>query len=96
MRIEREGLVETITANCPELSTKVAAARALSAVIDAIKSNLKDGNEVNIHGFLNFTVKDVPAKSGVMHANGGKPYSNPACKRVAVSAGQGLRNLLNK
>lgn len=83
MAINKKELVGTVAGNLG--STKKAAAEALEAVVDAIKTHLEAGEDVNIIGFANFTQKTVPAHERVLHLSG-KPETVQVPERVQFKA----------
>lgn len=70
------------------------AASAVDAVFDTITSTLKDGGDVRILGFGNFSVNQRAATTG-RNPLTGKPVDIPAKKVAKFSAGKGLKDALN-
>ncbi|HVE43809.1 MAG TPA: HU family DNA-binding protein [Gammaproteobacteria bacterium] len=73
--------------------TKVAAAGALEAVIEAIMGSLKAGKPVAIPGFGTFTVKECAAREGRNPSTGEKIYIK-ASKRAGFKPAQALKDAI--
>jgi DNA-binding protein HU-beta len=74
--------------------TKAAAATAVDATFDAITSTLREGDDVKIMGFGNFSVVERAAREGRDPRNG-SPVTIKAVKRARFSAGKGLKEAVN-
>ena len=74
--------------------TKTAAAKAVDAVLKAIKSSLKKSEEVRLTGFGTFKTSQVGARV-VRNPRDGTPVKVPARKRVKFNAGVDLRKAAN-
>ncbi len=75
-------------------STKVDAAKAVSAVIDSITAAMKAGEEVRLTGFGTFSVSARPARTGRNPSNGAE-IQIPASKAPKFSPGKGLKDAVN-
>lgn len=67
------------------------AEKALSAVVEVITEQLKNGNEVTITGFGSFSVSHRAARSGVNPQNPTEKIQIPAIKVPKFKAGKGLK-----
>lgn len=74
--------------------SKAAAARALDAAIDAVKSTLKNGGEVSLVGFGTFYAGDRAARSG-RNPQTGASIKIEAAKVPKFRAGKGLKDAVN-
>lgn len=74
--------------------SKAAAARAVDAVIDAVMSTLKNGEQVQVAGFGSFLVRDRAARTGRNPATGAT-INIPAAKVPAFKAGKALKDAVN-
>jgi DNA-binding protein HU-beta len=74
-------------------SSKADAERAVSAVIDSIKSGLKKGKPVQLIGFGTFKVASRKARMGVNPKTGEK-IKIKASKTVKFSVGKDLKSKL--
>ena len=75
--------------------SKQKAAQAVDAVIDAIKASLKKGDDVRLVGFGTFTVTKRAATTG-RNPRTGEPIKIPASKRPKFTAGEELKEAVNK
>jgi DNA-binding protein HU-beta len=75
--------------------TKVAAAKALEAVLDGIVASLKKGEEVRLVGFGTFSVRERAAGKGRNPATG-KEIKISASKNARFKPGAALKASLNK
>ncbi len=75
--------------------TKIAAASAVDATFNTIKSMLRKGNGVRIMGFGNFQVVRRAARQG-RDPRTGAPLVIKAAKRPRFSAGKGLKEAVNR
>ncbi len=80
-------------ANSTDLS-KAAAGRTVDAVIDAITSALKDGDQVAIAGFGTFLVRERGARTG-RNPRTGEPMEIKASKVPSFKAGKALKDAVN-
>lgn len=89
--------------NNNDLVEKVAAATGLSKtdtkkVVDAVVTTMADaaaaGEEVSLHGFGKFKVKDIAARQG-RNPKTGEPVAIAASKKLAFSVSQTMKNRLN-
>ena len=74
--------------------TKADAERALNAMAEGVKAGLKKEGEVKLTGFVSFTAKKKPAKTG-RNPRTGAPVKIPARVAVTVKAGSKLKEALN-
>ncbi|HCW32367.1 MAG: transcriptional dual regulator HU-alpha, DNA-binding protein HU-beta [Candidatus Peregrinibacteria bacterium GW2011_GWE2_39_6] len=72
--------------------TKKAAALALDAILAAITTNLKKGQNVTITGFGTFRVSKRAARTGVNPRNPSEKIKIPAMKVPAFKAGKSLKD----
>ncbi|WP_406858314.1 MULTISPECIES: HU family DNA-binding protein [unclassified Alsobacter] len=70
------------------------AAAAVDAVLDAITSSLKSGDEVRLVGFGTFLVTDRPAGEA-RNPRTGETIKTKASKAPKFKAGAGLKSALN-
>jgi len=75
--------------------TKVAAAKALEAVLEGIEKTLKKGEEVRLVGFGTFSVRERAAGKGRNPATG-KEIKIAASKNARFKPSTALRASLNK
>ena len=75
--------------------TKVAAAKALEAVLEGIEKTLKKGEEVRLVGFGTFSVRERAAGKGRNPATG-KEIKIAASKNARFKPSTALRAALNK
>lgn len=74
--------------------SKAAAARALDATVEAVKTALKNGDTVNLIGFGTFYVGERPARTG-RNPRTGKALEIKAAKSPKFRAGKGLKDAIN-
>lgn len=74
--------------------TKEKAGTAVEAVIDHIKSSMKNGDEVRIPDFGTFKVIKRKAREGRNPATN-QPIKIPASKAAKFTPSKGLKDLLN-
>lgn len=74
--------------------SKAAAARALDATVEAVKTALKNGDTVNLIGFGTFYVGERPARTG-RNPRTGKTLTIEAAKSPKFRAGKGLKDAVN-
>ncbi len=67
-----------------------AVSKALTAMIDTVTSELKDGSEVNITGFGSFKVSSRAARKGV-NPRTGESINIPAMNSPVFRAGKTLK-----
>ena len=87
--MNKSELIEAV-ANSAELS-KVAAGKAVDAVVAAITNALKSGDQVTLIGFGTFAVRDRAARTG-RDPRTGKPIKIKASKTPAFRAGKALKD----
>lgn len=63
---------ELIDAMAEDLGTKQQAAVALQSILQAIETNMKNGNSLNLTGFGTFKVQQRKARNGVNPKTGAK------------------------
>ncbi|MDD2720818.1 MAG: HU family DNA-binding protein [Gallionella sp.] len=90
--MNKSDLVEAI-ASSADIS-KVSAARALDAAIDAIKAALQKGDEVNLVGFGSFGVDERAGRMG-RNPRTGEAIEIKAAKVPKFRAGKGLKDAVN-
>lgn len=93
MAMNRAQLVERIQKELGKETTKVAADRALSAVIDSIKAGVKKEKAVQLVGFGTFSIKSRKARTGVNPKTGEK-IKIKASKTVGFKAGSDFKKML--
>lgn len=71
--------------------TKIAASRALDALLEGITTSLQKGDPVVLVGFATFTVKQRPAREG-RNPSTGEKIKIKAAKVVGFKAGKGLKD----
>ncbi len=76
--------------------TKKAAGEALQAMLDAITTSLKKGNNVTITGFGTFRVSKRAARTGVNPRNPSLKIKIPAMTLPAFKAGKSLKDAVRK
>jgi nucleoid DNA-binding protein len=86
-------LVEIIQKELGKDVSKVAAERALNAVISAIQRGVKKEGQVQLVGFGTFRVSKRAARMG-RNPKTGEAIKIGASKTVRFSAGQGLKHSL--
>jgi len=74
--------------------SKAAAARALDATVEAVKSALKAGDSVSLIGFGTFAVGERAARTG-RNPRTGKTLEIKAAKSPKFRAGKGLKDAIN-
>lgn len=74
--------------------SKAEAGRALDAVIEVIKKNLKKGNSVTLVGFGTFEVRKRGARTG-RNPQTGETIKIKASKVPAFKAGKALKDAVN-
>ena len=72
-------------------STKVDAAKALDAVVDAVTGALAKGDSVSLVGFGTFSVRHRAARDG-RNPQTGAPMHIPASKVPGFKAGKALKD----
>ncbi len=75
--------------------SKQKAASAVDAVVDAIKSSLKKGDDVRLVGFGTFSITDRAATTG-RNPRTGEPIPIAAKKVPKFKAGKELKEAVNK
>lgn len=75
--------------------TKADAAKAVDAIFDTIKAQLKKGQEVRLVNFGTFLVTKRAATEG-RNPRTGKPIKIPASKQPKFRAGKVLKEAVNK
>lgn len=74
--------------------TKVAAAKAVEAVMEAVKDTLVKGDQVTLIGFGTFSVRDRAARKG-RDPRTKEEIQIKASKVPAFKAGKGLKDAVN-
>jgi DNA-binding protein HU-beta len=90
--VNKSELIDAI-ADSADIS-KAAAGRAVDAVVDAITSALKGGDQVTLIGFGTFSVKERAARTGRNPQTGG-PIEIAAAKIPSFKAGKALKDAVN-
>lgn len=85
-------LVERVSASADV--SKVAAGKAVDALVDAITTTLKDGGTVTLVGFGTFSVVDRPERVG-RNPQSGKPMTLKARRAATFRAGKSLKESVN-
>ncbi|MBV7547483.1 HU family DNA-binding protein [Pseudomonas sp. PDM26] len=85
-------LVEKVSASADV--SKVAAGKAVDALVDAITTTLKDGGTVTLVGFGTFSVVDRPERVG-RNPQSGKPMTLQARRAATFRAGKSLKESVN-
>lgn len=74
--------------------SKKDAEKALKAFTDAVASELKEGNKVQLVGFGTFEVSERAAREG-RNPQTGKTMKIAACKAPKFKAGKALKDMVN-
>lgn len=90
--MNKSELIDMIAQNAD--LTKVAATRALDAVIQAITTSLKEGEPVTLVGFGTFAVKERAARVG-RNPQTGAEIQIAASKIPSFKAGKTLKDAVN-
>jgi len=89
--MNKQQLTEWIVSkHVPGFETKVAAERAIEAVLGGITEGLKKDSSVQLTGFGSFSVKTRAGRTGRNPQTGQTIYI-PSTKTVGFKAGKGLR-----
>tara|TARA_B100000282_G_scaffold278432_2_gene238018 strand:- start:433 stop:741 length:309 start_codon:yes stop_codon:yes gene_type:complete len=91
--MNKQDLVSKVAESADISKTKAAA--AVDAVIDAIKTSLKKGDDVRLVGFGTFSVAKRAATTG-RNPRTGEPIKIPASKQPKFKAGKELKEAVNK
>ena len=76
-------------------STKVDAAKALDAVVDAVTGALAKGDSVSLVGFGTFSVRHRAAREGIHPQNPSQKIHIPAANVPVFKAGKALKASVN-
>ena len=76
-------------------STKVDAAKALDAVVDAVSGELAKGGSVSLVGFGTFSVRHRAARDGINPQNPTQKIHIPAANVPVFKAGKALKAAVN-
>ncbi len=90
--MNKSDLIDAIAASAD--ISKAAAARALDATVESIKTALKNGDTVNLVGFGTFKVGTRAARLG-RNPKTGESISIAAAKIPKFSAGKNLKDAVN-
>jgi DNA-binding protein HU-beta len=90
--MNKSELVDTV-ASSADLS-KVAAARAVDGMVEAITQALREGDQVSIIGFGTFLVRERGARSG-RNPKTGETIEISASKVPSFKAGKALKDAVN-
>lgn len=91
--MNRTDLIDFISASAD--LTKAAAARALEAYEEGIKSSLQKGDPVVLVNFGTYTVKERPAREG-RNPSTGEKIKIKAAKVVGFKAGKALKDAVKE
>ena len=70
--------------------------KCVDAILECITEELAAGGSVKILGFGKFEVKERKARTGINPQDPSRTVEIPASKSVSFSAGQGLKDAVNK
>ena len=90
--MNKSELIDTV-AQAAEIS-KSAAERAVDAMIGAVKSSLRKGEEVTLVGFGTFLAAERAARQG-RNPRTGEPVAIPAARVPRFRAGKALKDAIN-
>ena len=90
--MKKSELIDAVSSSA-DLS-KNSAAKAVDAVVGAITSALKSGNQVTIVGFGTFLVRERSARTG-RNPRTGETIQISASRAPAFKAGKALKDALN-
>ena len=90
--MNKADLIDAV-AEAADLS-KAQAGRAIEAVVDAVTSALKKGDQVSIVGFGSFVVRQRDARKG-RNPKTGEEITIAASRAPAFKAGKALKDALN-
>ncbi|MFY9261555.1 MAG: HU family DNA-binding protein [Gallionella sp.] len=90
--MNKSDLIDAIAASAD--ISKAAAARALDATVESIKTALKNGDTVNLVGFGTFKVGERAARNG-RNPKTGETIQIAAAKIPKFSAGKSLKDAVN-
>ncbi|MAV84160.1 MAG: HU family DNA-binding protein [Gammaproteobacteria bacterium] len=76
-------------------STKVDAAKALDAVVNAVTGALAQGDSVSLVGFGTFSVRQRAAREGINPQNPSQKIQIPAATVPVFKAGKALKASVN-
>ena len=76
-------------------STKVDAAKALDAVVNAVTGALSQGDSVSLVGFGTFSVRERAARDGINPQNPSQKIQIPAATVPVFKAGKALKAAVN-
>ena len=76
-------------------STKVDAAKALDAIVDAVSGELAKGGSVSLVGFGTFSVRHRAARDGINPQNPTQKIHIPAANVPVFKAGKALKAAVN-
>lgn len=92
MYVNKSDLVDAI-ATSADIS-KAAAGRALDGMLEAVKTALKNGEEVTLVGFGSFSVDERAGRTG-RNPRTGEAITIKAAKVPKFRAGKGLKDAVN-
>jgi DNA-binding protein HU-beta len=92
MYVNKSDLVDAI-ATSADIS-KAAAGRALDGMLEAVKTALKNGEEVSLVGFGSFSVDERAGRTG-RNPRTGEAITIKAAKVPKFRAGKGLKDAVN-
>ena len=90
--MNKSDLIDAIAASAD--ISKAAAARALDATVESIKTALKNGDTVNLVGFGTFKVGERAARNG-RNPKTGETIQIAAAKIPKFTAGKSLKDAVN-
>jgi len=91
--VNKQDLIDMVADKTDLPKTK--AQEVVEAMIESIKSSLKNGDDVKLVGFGTFTVSDRAATTG-RNPRTGESISIPASKQPKFKAGKELKEAVNK
>jgi len=90
--VNKSELIDAVAAGAD--ISKAAAGRALDAMIEAVTTALKNGDQVNLIGFGTFVVRERAARSG-RNPRTGETITIKAAKNPSFKAGKALKDAVN-
>ncbi|MEM9444670.1 MAG: HU family DNA-binding protein [Verrucomicrobiota bacterium] len=91
--MNRAELVEKIQKELGKETSKAAAERALTAVLDSIKAGVKKSKKVQLVGFGSFEISNRKARKGV-NPKTGEEIKIKASKTIKFKPGQAFKDSL--
>jgi len=91
-QVNKSELIDAVAAGAD--ISKAAAGRALDAMIEAVTTALKNGDQVNLVGFGTFAVRERAARTG-RNPRTGETITISAAKNPSFKAGKALKDAVN-